>query len=73
MKDGESTTEIEVECESGATVEADMLDEEEDQLVEETDSVENCSFEEELKPEIINKIKNKWNAIIGNNVEIIVN
>lgn len=49
-----------------------MLDEEEDELVEETDSAENSSFDEELKPEAIKKIKGKWNIIVGNNVEIIV-
>lgn len=49
-----------------------MLDEEEDELVDETDSAENSSYDEELKPEAIKKIKNKWNIIVGNNVEIIV-
>ncbi|VVC26324.1 Hypothetical protein CINCED_3A013186 [Cinara cedri] len=72
ITDGESTVEIEKEGESGATVEADVLDEEEDELVEETDSTENILFDEELKPEAIKKIKNKWNGIVGNNVEIIV-
>lgn len=71
MKDGESTIEIEVEGESGATVEADVLDEVEDEVVDEIDSVES-SFDEVLKPEKLQKIKNKWNDIVGNDVEIIV-
>jgi len=72
LKDGESTAEIEVEGESGATVEADMLGEVEDEMVEETDSVENSSFDGELKPETLKKIKNKWTAVVGNDVEIVV-
>lgn len=72
MKDGESTAEIEVEGESGATVEADMLGEVEDEVAEETDSVDNSVFDEELQPEQLRRIKNKWNSIVGNNVEIVV-
>lgn len=72
MKDGESTIEIEVEGESGATVENDMLGEVEDEMVEETDSAENTSYDEELKPEMLQKIINKWNDIVGNNVDIVV-
>jgi len=71
-KDGESTAEIEVEGESGATVEADMLGEVEDEMAEETDSVGNSSLDGELKPETLKKIKNKWTDVIGNNVEIVV-
>ncbi|XP_060849301.1 multiple PDZ domain protein-like isoform X3 [Rhopalosiphum padi] len=72
ITDGESTAEIEVEGESGATVEADMLGEVEDEMVEETDSVGNSSIDGELKPETLKKIKNKWIDVIGNNVEIVV-
>lgn len=72
LKDGESTAEIEVEGESGATVEADMLGEVEDEMVEETDSTENSSFDGEIKLETLKKIKNKWNDIVGNDVEIVV-
>lgn len=72
MKDGESTAEIEVEGESGATVEADMLGEVEDEMIEETDSVENSLLDGELKPETLKKIKNKWTAVVGNDVEIVV-
>lgn len=72
MKDGESTAEIEVEGESGATVEADMLGEVEDEMVEETDSVENSLLDGELKPETLKMIKNKWTAVVGNDVEIVV-
>ncbi|XP_025414266.1 multiple PDZ domain protein-like isoform X4 [Sipha flava] len=72
ITDGESTAEIEVEGESGATVEADVLDEVEDEIIEDTDSAENSSFDGELKPETLKKIKNKWNEIVGNNVEIVV-
>lgn len=70
FKDGESTAEIEVEGESGATVEADMLGEVEGEI-EEIDSVDSV-FDGELKPETLRKIKNKWNDIVGNNVEIVV-
>lgn len=49
-----------------------MLGDVEDEVVEETDSTENSSFDVELKPETLQKIKNKWNDIVGNNVEIIV-
>ncbi|XP_050059637.1 multiple PDZ domain protein-like isoform X3 [Aphis gossypii] len=72
ITDGESTAEIEVEGESGATVEADMLGEVEDEMAEETDSVGNSSLDGELKPETLKKIKNKWTDVIGNNVEIVV-
>lgn len=64
--------EIEVEGESGETVEADMLGEVEDEIIDETDSTDNSSFDVELKPETLQKIKRKWNDIVGNNVEIIV-
>lgn len=46
-----------------------MLGEVEDEMVEETDSV---SFDGDLKPETLKKIKNKWNDIVGNDVEIVV-
>lgn len=72
FKDGESTVEIEVEDESGETVEADMLGEVEDEIIDETDLTDNSSFDVELKPETLQKIKRKWNDIVGNNVEIIV-
>jgi len=72
LKDGESTTEIEVEGESGATVEADMLGEVEDEMVDETDSMENSSLDGELKPETLKKIRNKWTDVVGNDVEIVV-
>ncbi|XP_025199580.1 multiple PDZ domain protein-like isoform X3 [Melanaphis sacchari] len=72
ITDGESTAEIEVEGESGATVEADMLGEVEDEIAEETDSVGNSSLDGELKPETLKKIKNKWTDVIGNNVDIVV-
>lgn len=49
-----------------------MLDEVEDEIIEDTDSTENSSFDGELKPETLKKIKNKWNDIVGNNVEIVV-
>jgi len=49
-----------------------MLGDVEDEIAEETDSTENSSFDVELKPETLQKIKNKWNDIVGNNVEIIV-
>jgi len=49
-----------------------MLGEVEDEVVDETDSAENSSFDGELKHETLKKIKNKWNDIVGNNVEIIV-
>lgn len=49
-----------------------MLGDVEDEIVEETDSTDNSSFDVELKPETIQKIKNKWHDIVGNNVEIIV-
>lgn len=61
-----------MEGESGATVEADMLGEVEDEMIDEIDSVENSSFDTELKPEVLKKMKKKWNNIIGNNTEIIV-
>lgn len=64
--------EIEVEGESGETVEADMLGEVEDEIIDETDSTDNSSFDVELKLETLQKIKRKWNDIVGNNVEIIV-
>ncbi|XP_015372470.1 PREDICTED: multiple PDZ domain protein-like [Diuraphis noxia] len=72
ITDGESTAEIEVEGESGATVEADMLGEVEDEMVDETDSIENTSFDGELKPETLKKIRNKWTDVVGNDVEIVV-
>lgn len=49
-----------------------MLDEVEDEIIEDTDSTENSLFDGELKPETLKKIKNKWNDIVGNNVEIVV-
>lgn len=49
-----------------------MLGEVEDEMVEETDSTENSSFDGEIKQETLKKIKNKWNDIVGNNVEIVV-
>lgn len=49
-----------------------MLGEVEDEVADETDSAENLSFDGELKQETLKKIKNKWNEIVGNNVEIIV-
>jgi len=72
LKDGESTAEIEVEGESGETVEADMLGEVEDEMVDETDSMENSSLDGELKPETLKKIRNKWTDVVGNDVEIVV-
>lgn len=61
-----------MEGESGATVEADMLGEVEDEMIDEIDSAENFSFDTELKPEVLKKLKKKWNNIIGNDIEIIV-
>lgn len=49
-----------------------MLGEVEDEMPEETDSVENSPLDGELKPEALKKIKNKWIDVVGNNVEIIV-
>lgn len=49
-----------------------MFDEVEDEIIEDSDSAENSSFNGELKPETLKKIKNKWNDIVGNNVEIVV-
>lgn len=49
-----------------------MLGEVEDEIVDETDATEHSSFDGDLKPETLKKIKNKWNDIVGNNVEIVV-
>lgn len=49
-----------------------MLGEVEDEVVDEIDSAENLLFDVELKQEVLKKIRNKWNEIVGNNVEIIV-
>lgn len=53
-------------------MEADMLGEVEDEVVEESSSPENFEFDKQLKQETLKKLKNKWNDIVGNNVEIIV-
>jgi len=49
-----------------------MLGEVEDEMIDETDSVENSSLDGELKPEALKKIKNKWTDVVGSNVEIVV-
>ncbi|XP_050519840.1 multiple PDZ domain protein-like [Daktulosphaira vitifoliae] len=72
ITDGDSTAEIEVESESGATLEADILDGVEDETAEEINFADSQTCEGGLKPETMKNIKNKWNEIVGNNVEIVI-